>query len=63
MLNLPQLPETPVAENTAPNPRNCSSPGCRHEVNESWDAAGLRCTTCVIEGELFDREGRWDGVI
>jgi hypothetical protein len=31
-------------------------------VNESWEESGRLCADCVIEGELYDREARWDNV-
>jgi hypothetical protein len=60
MPNLLHLPENVVAENVGQKPRPCATPGCQHGVNESWDDAGLHCAACVIEGELYDRDGRWD---
>ncbi|HEX7579525.1 MAG TPA: hypothetical protein VF580_05950, partial [Thermoanaerobaculia bacterium] len=38
------------------------TPGCPHVVTESWEEAGLLCDECAIEGELYDRDARWDHV-
>ena len=46
----------------APKTHRCVTPGCRHEVGESWEDSGLLCYECAIEGELYDREARWDHV-
>jgi len=46
----------------APMPQRCVTPGCPHVVGESWEDSGLLCYECAIEGELFDREARWDHV-
>ncbi len=45
-----------------PYPKPCATPGCRHRVNESWEESGLLCADCAIEGELYDRDARWDHV-
>ena len=51
-----------VVEDERPYPRPCVTPGCRHRVNETWEESGLLCADCVVEGELYDREARWDHV-
>jgi hypothetical protein len=52
----------PIAANIAPGSKHCATPGCRHDANEHWDDAGLLCADCVIEVDLYDRDGRWDDV-
>lgn len=42
--------------------RPCVTPGCLHLVTEPWEDSGLLCNECAIEGELYDREARWDHV-
>lgn len=46
----------------ARKPVPCVTPGCHHFVLEPWDDSGLLCDECAIEGELYDREARWDHV-
>ncbi len=41
---------------------SCATPNCPHLVTEPWEASGLLCYECAIEGELYDREARWDHV-
>ena len=41
---------------------HCATPGCPHTVVEAWEDSGLLCYECAIEGELYDREARWDHV-
>lgn len=31
---------------------------CKELVFEQWDPAGRLCATCLLEQDLFDREGR-----
>ena len=45
-----------------PSQRRCITPGCRNDVSERWDESGLLCADCVIEGDLYDRDARWDHV-
>ena len=55
--------ETPTAEeNTKKAPKTCVTPGCPHLVTESLEESGLLCDECAIEGELYDRDARWDHV-
>ncbi len=59
LLNLDPHP-TPA---TPPrHPRHCATPGCAHLVTEPWEDSGLLCYECAIEGELYDRDARWDHV-
>jgi hypothetical protein len=46
--------ETPV--------KHCVTPGCPHLVTDPWEESGLLCDECAIEGELYDRDARWDHV-
>jgi hypothetical protein len=62
MQTLLRFKTSPVVEDERPNPRLCVTPGCRHRVSESWEESGRLCPDCAIEGELYDREGRWDHV-
>lgn len=55
------LPET-AETRTGTEPRPCVTPGCIHTVTEPWEESGLLCYECAIEGELYDREARWDHV-
>ncbi|MCK6682333.1 MAG: hypothetical protein L6R30_07940 [Thermoanaerobaculia bacterium] len=41
---------------------HCVTPGCPHMVTEPWEESGMLCYECAIEGELFDRDARWDHV-
>ena len=54
------LPKGASGTLTAEKP--CVTPGCPHMVTESWEESGLLCYECAIEGELFDRDARWDHV-
>lgn len=49
-------------ERTSKAPKRCVTPGCPHVVTESWEESGLLCYECTIEGELYDRDARWDHV-
>ena len=62
MLGQPHLETVTIAADEGRYPMPCATPGCRHRVNERWDESGLLCADCVIEGELFDRDCRWDHV-
>jgi hypothetical protein len=46
----------------ARKPVPCVTPGCHHVVHEPWEESGLLCDECALEGELYDREARWDHV-
>jgi hypothetical protein len=55
--------EAPLTEDgTKKAPKRCVTPGCPHVVTESWEESGLLCYECTIEGELYDRDARWDHV-
>lgn len=63
MTTLMELIQPGTAEVAAPfQPRACVTPGCPHVVTEPWEDSGLLCYECTIEGELYDREARWDHV-
>jgi hypothetical protein len=51
-----------TAEKATKKFRMCETPGCPHQVTEPWEESGLLCYECAIEGELFDRDARWDHV-
>jgi hypothetical protein len=55
--------EVPTAQGEARKaPKRCVTPGCPHLVTESLEESGLLCDECAIEGELYDRDARWDHV-
>ena len=51
-----------MAPETEVGARRCVTPGCPHLVTESLEESGLLCDECAIEGELYDRDARWDHV-
>ena len=42
--------------------KTCASPGCHHEVTESWEPTGNYCAECAIDHALFENDDRfcWD---
>jgi len=38
----------------------CAVPGCPNRVLEPWEESGRLCARCALEGELFDREARFE---
>jgi hypothetical protein len=54
--------EPPIAAENATTPHRCVTPGCPHLVTDAWEESGLLCDECAIEGELYDRDARWDHV-
>lgn len=39
--------------------KKCSQDGCENLVSRSWDKSGQRCSTCLIDAELFNPALRW----
>jgi hypothetical protein len=62
MTTLLHLAAPPTDEMTDRTPKPCVTPGCPHLVTESLEESGLLCDECAIEGELYDRDARWDHV-
>jgi hypothetical protein len=62
MTTLLHLGEPAVADKARKAPKQCVTPGCPHLVTESLEESGLLCDECAIEGELYDRDARWDHV-
>ncbi len=64
MTTLTELLHLGTSEETATKleAKPCVTPGCPHLVTEPWEDSGLLCYECAIEGELYDREARWDHV-
>jgi hypothetical protein len=38
----------------------CARPGCPNLVREAWEETGTLCARCAVEGELYDREARYE---
>ena len=62
MTTLLHLEAPSTTQGTEKAPKRCVTPGCPHLVTESLEESGLLCDECAIEGELYDRDARWDHV-